>query len=64
MAREIRGIYLQGNKKMQAQFFKWLEPFKDLGASTVTVNNTGGTDHLAFDAVGIPGFQFIQDQLE
>ncbi|HEX3165926.1 MAG TPA: M28 family peptidase, partial [Chitinophagaceae bacterium] len=38
--------------------------FKDLGASTVTINNTGGTDHLAFDAVGIPGFQFIQDQIE
>jgi len=41
-----------------------LEPFKDLGASTITINNTGGTDHLAFDGVGIPGFQFIQDQIE
>jgi Zn-dependent M28 family amino/carboxypeptidase len=61
---KIRGIYLQGNKDAGPIFSKWLEPFKDLGASTVTVNNTGGTDHLAFDAVGIPGFQFIQDQIE
>ena len=61
---KIRGIYLQGNKEAGPIFAKWLEPFKDLGAGTVTVNNTGGTDHLAFDAVGIPGFQFIQDQIE
>jgi len=39
-------------------------PFGDLGASTLTLNNTGGTDHLSFDAVGIPGFQFIQDAVE
>ena len=61
---KIRGIYLQGNKEVGPVFSKWLEPFKDLGASTVTINNTGGTDHLAFDGVGIPGFQFIQDQIE
>jgi len=61
---KIRGIYLQGNKEAGPIFSKWLEPFKDLGASTVTINNTGGTDHLAFDAAGIPGFQFIQDQIE
>ena len=61
---KIRGVYLQGNKEAGAIFSKWLEPFKDLGAGTVTINNTGGTDHLAFDAVGIPGFQFIQDQIE
>jgi len=61
---KIRGIYLQGNKEAGPIFSKWLEPFKDLGAATVTINNTGGTDHLAFDAVGIPGFQFIQDPLE
>lgn len=61
---KIRGVYLQGNKDVKAIFSKWLEPFKDLGANTVTINNTGGTDHLAFDAVGIPGFQFIQDQIE
>ena len=61
---KIRGVYLQGNKDVGPIFSKWLEPFKDLGAGTVTINNTGGTDHLAFDAVGIPGFQFIQDQIE
>ena len=61
---KIRGIYLQGNAEAGPIFSKWLEPFKDLGAGTVTINNTGGTDHLAFDALGIPGFQFIQDQIE
>ena len=60
----IRGIYLQGNKEAGPIFAKWLEPFKDLGAGTVTISNTGGTDHLAFDAYGIPGFQFIQDAIE
>jgi Zn-dependent M28 family amino/carboxypeptidase len=60
----IRGIYLQGNKEATKLFAEWLAPFGDMGARTVTLNNTGGTDHLAFDAVGIPGFQFIQDELE
>jgi hypothetical protein len=61
---KIRGIYLQGNKDASPVFAKWLEPFHDMGAKTVTIDNTGGTDHLAFDAVGIPGFQFIQDEIE
>lgn len=61
---KIRGIYLQGNKNAGPIFEKWLEPFYDLGAKTVTINNTGGTDHLAFDGIGIPGFQFIQDPIE
>ena len=61
---KVRGIYLQGNAAVRPIFSKWLEPFRDLGASTVTINNTGGTDHQAFDAVGIPGFQFIQDEIE
>ncbi|HEX7903501.1 MAG TPA: M20/M25/M40 family metallo-hydrolase [Chitinophagaceae bacterium] len=61
---KIRGIYLQGNKEAGPVFSKWLEPFHDLGASTITINNTSGTDHLAFDAIGIPGFQFIQDEIE
>lgn len=61
---KIRGVYLQGNAGVKPIFAKWLEPFKDLGASTVTINNTGGTDHLAFDAVGVPGFQFIQDEIQ
>jgi len=60
----FRGIYLQGNEKARPIFTAWLEPFRDLGATTVTINNTGGTDHLAFDAIGIPGFQFIQDEIE
>ncbi len=60
----IRGIYLQGNKEAGPVFTKWLEPFHDMGAKTVTINNTGGTDHQAFDGVGIPGFQFIQDEVE
>lgn len=61
---KIRGVYLQGNKDVKDIFGGWLTPFADLGAKTITINNTGGTDHLAFDAVGIPGFQFIQDELE
>jgi Zn-dependent M28 family amino/carboxypeptidase len=60
----IRGVYCQGNKEVMPIFSQWLEPFHDLDAKTVTINNTGGTDHLAFDAVGIPGFQFIQDAIE
>jgi Zn-dependent M28 family amino/carboxypeptidase len=61
---KIRGIYLQGNKEAGLIFSKWLQPFYDMGANTTTINNTGGTDHLSFDAVGIPGFQFIQDEIE
>jgi hypothetical protein len=61
---KIRGVYLQGNDKVRDLFQEWLKPFNDLGASTLTIDNTGGTDHLSFDAVGIPGFQFIQDPIE
>lgn len=61
---KIRGIYLQGNEACRNIFKQWLEPFRDLDATTVTINNTGGTDHQAFDAVGLPGFQFIQDPIE
>jgi Zn-dependent M28 family amino/carboxypeptidase len=61
---KIRGIYLQGNEACRDIFKAWLAPFKDLGATTVTINNTGGTDHQAFDGVGLPGFQFIQDPIE
>ncbi|MFN7116467.1 MAG: M28 family peptidase [Saprospiraceae bacterium] len=60
---KIRGVFLQGNDKVMPIFRAWLEPFKDLDATTLTLQNTGGTDHLAFDAVGIPGFQFIQDPI-
>jgi hypothetical protein len=61
---KIRGIYLQGDSAAGPIFKTWLEPFKDLGATTVTIRNTGGTDHQSFDAVGIPGFQFIQDAID
>jgi carboxypeptidase Q len=61
---KIRGIFAQGNDKAADIFRQWLVPFKDLGASTVTLHNTGSTDHLCFDAVGIPGFQFIQDPID
>lgn len=60
----IRGIYMQGNEALRPIFRDWLTPFKEMGASTLTVSSTGGTDHLAFDAVGLPGFQFIQDPIE
>lgn len=61
---KIRGIYLQQNEAARSIFQQWLASFNDLGAKTVTISNTGGTDHQAFDAVGLPGFQFIQDPLE
>jgi carboxypeptidase Q len=61
---KIRGIYAQGDLAAVPIFEEWLKPFHDLGAATVTIRNTGGTDHLSFDGVGLPGFQFIQDDLE
>jgi hypothetical protein len=61
---KIRGVYMQGNEACRPIFRAWLAPFKDLGASTLTLSNTGGTDHLSFDGVGLPGFQFIQDPIE
>ncbi len=60
----IRGVYLQGNEAVAPIFERWMEPFHDLGMHTLTLRDTGGTDHLSFDAVGIPGFQFIQDPVE
>jgi len=61
---KIRGVHLQGNDMMRPVFESWFAPFKDLGAGTITIRDTGGTDHLSFDAVGLPGFQFIQDPLD
>ena len=61
---KIRGIYTQGNAAVAPIFAQWMAPLKDLDVTTVTMRNTGGTDHLSFDAVGIPGFQFIQDDLD
>jgi len=59
-----RGIYLQENEMVRPVFEEWLKPFADMGASTIAIRNTGGTDHLSFDAIGLPGFQFIQDEIE
>jgi hypothetical protein len=61
---KIRGVYLQGNDALAGLFRQWLAPFRDLGAETLTLSNTGGTDHLSFDRIGLPGFQFIQDEIE
>ena len=61
---KILGIYLQENAAIGPIFAQWIEPLKDLGVTTITMRNTGGTDHQSFDAVGIPGFQFIQDRLD
>lgn len=61
---KIRGIYAEENSAAAALFKDWLVPFHDLEADTVTLNKTGGTDHVAFDQVGLPGFQFIQDPLD
>ena len=61
---KIRGVYTQQNAAAAPLFEAWLAPLRDLGATTVTNRNTGGTDHLSFDEVGLPGFQFIQDQAD
>ncbi len=60
----IRGVYLQGNDRVRPIFQQWLGPFRDMDATTLSIRSTGGTDHLSFDAVGLPGFQFIQDRVE
>jgi len=61
---KIRGVYLQGNDAMRPVFAAWLEPFADMGARTITLRNIGSTDHVSFDALGLPSFQFIQDELD
>jgi carboxypeptidase Q len=60
----IRGVYLQGNEAVKPIFGDWLAPLKDLGAATLTIEGVGATDHNSFDAVGLPGFQFIRDYME
>jgi hypothetical protein len=60
----IRGVYLQGNEAVAPIFDAWMKPFSNIGMTTLTIRDTGGTDHQAFDAVGLPGFQFIQDPVE
>ncbi|MEI6049829.1 MAG: M20/M25/M40 family metallo-hydrolase [Bacteroidota bacterium] len=61
---KYRGIYLQENEMVRPIFEEWLKPFADMGCSTITIRNTSGTDHLSFDRIGLPGFQFIQDEIE
>ena len=61
---KIRGVYLQENEGVEPIFSAWMQPFNDLGMSTLTMRNTGGTDHESFEAVGIPGLQFLQDPVE
>jgi carboxypeptidase Q len=60
----IRGVWLQSNLAVQPIFEQWMAPLRDLGVKATSPRSVGGTDHLAFDAVGLPGFQFIQDRLE
>ncbi len=61
---KYRGIYLQENDLARPVFEEWIKPFNDMGVTTITIRNTGGTDHQSFDAAGLPGFQFIQDEIE
>jgi carboxypeptidase Q len=61
---KYRGIYMQGNQNVAPVFRAWFKPFEKMGAATLTLRNTGGTDHLSFDALGLPAFQFIQDPIE
>jgi len=61
---KVRGVYTQENWAIGPIFKQWIEPLKDLGVTTISYRNTGGTDHLSYDAVGLPGFQFIQDPMD
>jgi len=61
---KFRGIYLQGNEAAKPYFEEWFKPLADMGCSTITMRNTGSTDHVSFDGAGLPGFQFIQDPIE
>ncbi len=61
---KVRGVYTQENWAIAPIFKQWIAPLKDLGVTTISYRNTGGTDHLSFDAVGLPGFQYIQDPMD
>jgi Zn-dependent M28 family amino/carboxypeptidase len=61
---KVRGIYAENNSSVKPIFDAWLAPFSDLGATATTLRKTGGTDHMSFDGVGVPGFQFIQDEMD
>jgi hypothetical protein len=60
----VRGIYLQGNEMVRPIFEQWFAALKDITPGVITIRNTGGTDHQSYDAVGLPGFQFIQDPMD
>jgi carboxypeptidase Q len=60
----FRGVYLQGNEAIAPIFEAWMKPFANMGMTTNTIRNTGQTDHVSFDGVGLPGFQFVQDPIE
>jgi len=60
---QYRGIYLQGNEHVRDMFAAWMQPFHDLGMTTISILGVGSTDHVAFDRVGLPGFQFLQDRV-
>ncbi len=62
-AGQFRGIYLQGNERARRTFAAWMEPFADFGLRTISIQSVGSTDHVSFDEVGLPGFQFIQDRV-
>jgi hypothetical protein len=61
---KVRGVYLEGNEAARPIFRRWLAPFREMGAATLSISPTGGTDHMSFDGIGLPGFQFIQDRIE
>jgi hypothetical protein len=60
----IRGVYLEGNEAIRPVFSAWMEPFRSMGMTTLSIRGTTNTDHQSLDVIGIPAFQFIQDQLE
>lgn len=60
---QYRGIYLQGNERARALLAGWMEPFSDFGMTAVSNQGVGSTDHVSFDEVGLPGFQFLQDRV-
>jgi len=62
-AGQFRGIYLQGNERVRRLFAAWMEPFRDFGMTALSIQSVGSTDHVSFDAAGLPGFQFIQDRI-
>jgi hypothetical protein len=61
---KIRGIFMEQNEAVRPIFRRWLEPFRGLGAETLTMSRTGSTDHVSFDSIGLPGFQFLQDPMD